>query len=103
MPRGTPVEIGGKVFQKKGEARDFIDSIRTSYDPGDSVSAEDTSFLLKAINSHPDYDTKFPSPVTSFFVGLAEIYNTKCLFAQMENGTSVQFSGKSLVPVKKRK
>lgn len=102
MAKGIPVEIGGKLFEKKGDARTFIDNIRKSYDPGDNLSLEDTSFLLEAIKFHSEYESKFPSPVQGFFVGRAEPYQTQCLFAQMENGESVQFSGRSLIPVNKR-
>ncbi len=102
MNKGRKVTVGGIEFDKKGDAKNYLNNLLKSYEPGDRVSQEHTDFLMKAIKEHPDYEEKFGSGVERFYTDFAE-FGTVCFWASLKNGESVKFSTKSLVPVKKRK
>ena len=102
MSRGQKVTVGGIEFDKKGDAKDYLNELLKSYEPGDRVSQVHTDFLMEAIKGHPDYDEKFGSGVERFYTDYAE-FGTVCFWAALKNGEPVKFSAKSLVPVKKRK
>jgi len=102
MGNGQKVTVGGIEFEKKGDAKAYLDRLLKSYEPGDRVSQEHTDFLIKAIQGHPDYDEKFGQGVKGFYTDYAD-FGTICFWATLQNGESVKFSTKSLVPIKSRK
>lgn len=95
MP-AIPVTIGGKIFEKKGDALEFFQVMLAKYYPGDTVSDDDSVWLTGLIARHPEAAEKIGNGIRNFSVRRAD-YNTKCFWVNRVDGTSEKFSYKSCV------
>lgn len=95
MPK-KPVDIGDMHFEKKGDALEYLKEMLNKYAVGETVSKEDSAFLLNALRNHPDAESKVGCGISYFSVGRGD-YGTQCFWVNRTDGTTEKFSYKSCV------
>jgi len=97
VAKAQPVEIGEIKFPRKGDALKYLQSMLNSYRFEERVSDDDQTFLLNALNHHPDGKEKLGVGLDYFFVRRAD-YGTKCFWIKRLDGSVERFSYKHCVP-----
>ena len=94
MAKAQKLEIGGILFEKKGDAHQYLKDMLHKYKPEELVTDNDAAFLHQTLLRHPDAKEKIGCGVKQFFVRRAD-YNTICFWARRQDGSEVKFSYKS--------
>lgn len=72
MAKAQPVEIAGHTFKDKTDARAFMRAMLNRYRPGDTVAAADATFLIAALQFHPEARSKIGSCPERFEIRSAD-------------------------------
>lgn len=91
MAPKTPVTLGPKHFEKKGDAVAYLKTMLHRYDVGDRVNAADAIVLKAALARHPEAEEKIGAGVKDFSVRSAD-FGSKCFWVNRTDGTTAKFS-----------
>ncbi len=91
MGRAISVDLGVIKFRTKYEARGFFQRMLNSYEIGQHVSKEHTSFLKELLKRHPESAQKIGPGVDHFEV-LSADFSTQCFYVFRVDGSFDNFS-----------
>ena len=87
------VRIGSHTFNSKKQAKEYIRSIFSRYDEGETITGGDDNFLRDLILLHPEADQKIGSGVRSFVTRSEPIWKkTRHFVLIRSDGSSTDFS-----------
>lgn len=71
--------------QLKAKAKEILNSYPLDHllDP----TSSDYSFLLRLFQGHPEYSVKSGAGITGIYIGMGEVYKTRCFFINRLDGT----------------
>jgi hypothetical protein len=91
MPRGHPIKLVTREFEKKGDAKAYFRAMLRRYKPGDRVNDEDSKDLASLLERHPHAIEKIGPGIDHFEVMSAD-YHTKCFWVVRSDETIERFS-----------
>lgn len=76
--------------QLKAKAKEILHGhpLNHNLEPGSS----DYNFLLRLFQGHPEYGVKSGAGITGIYIGMGEVYKTRCFFINRLDGSSSDIS-----------
>jgi len=94
-----PVIIGGLEFKTKKAAKEYFKRMLAKYRDGDMVSDEDSVYLDKLIERHPEAAQKIGVGIKKFYRQITD-EGTSCFWLERNDGSKTEFSYLTCVDAK---